>query len=79
MDSSQLARYIEETDGISKPWLLLQLQLKKLEERRSTMAPHEYMQELSELHEAMMRMGEWWKGIEEEAFNPNFDGGDSSR
>jgi hypothetical protein len=35
------------------------------------------MQELSELHEAMMRMGEWWKGIEEEAFNPNFDGGDS--
>jgi hypothetical protein len=69
MDSFQLARYIEETDGISKPWLLIQLQLKKLEERRATMQPHEYMQELSELHESLMRLGEWWKGIETEAFN----------
>jgi hypothetical protein len=59
MDSFQLARYIEETDGISKPWLLIQLQLKKLEERRGTMPPHEYMQELSELHGSMMRLGEW--------------------
>jgi hypothetical protein len=74
MDSFQLARYIEETDGISKPWLLIQLQLKKLEERRATMLPHEYMQELSELHESMMRLGEWWRGIEAEAFNVDSDG-----
>jgi hypothetical protein len=73
MDSSQLARYIEETDSISKPWLLLQLQLKKLQERRATMDPSEYLRELAELHDALMRMGEWWKGIENEAFNPNFD------
>jgi hypothetical protein len=46
------------------------------------MQPHEYMQELSELHESLMRLGEWWKGIEAEAFNlddnNNVDGGFSS-
>ena len=70
MDSQQLAQYIEESDGITKPWLLLQLRLKKLEERRSEMDPGEYIQELEELHGALMRMGEWWKGREDEVFTP---------
>ena len=35
MDSRELAQYIEVTDGISKPWLLVQLRLKKLQERRA--------------------------------------------
>lgn len=70
MDSSQLARYIEETDGISKPWLLLQLRLKKLQERQETTPPDEYMREVEELHKALMNLGEWWVGIEDEVFNP---------
>jgi hypothetical protein len=70
MDSGQLARYIEETNGISKPWLLLQLRLKKLQERRDTTPPEEYMREVEELHAALMNLGEWWVGIEDEVFNP---------
>ena len=64
MDSRNLAKYIEESDGISKPWLLLQLRLKKLEERKSDMPRDEYIQELEELHHALMKMGEWWVGQE---------------
>jgi len=71
MDSTQLARYIEETDGISKPWLLLQLRLKKLQERRDTISQEEYMREIAELHTALMSLGEWWVGIEKEVFGSN--------
>jgi hypothetical protein len=71
MDSTQLARYIEETDGISKPWLLLQLRLKKLQERRDTVSQEEYMREIAELHTALMSLGEWWIGIEKEVFGSN--------
>jgi hypothetical protein len=71
MDSVQLARYIEETDGISKPWLLMQLRLKKLQERRETISDDEYLRELEELHAALMQMGEWWVGIEHEVFRPD--------
>jgi hypothetical protein len=68
MDSAQLARYIEETDGISKPWLLIQLRLKKLQERRNTISSEEYLREVEELHTALMELGEWWVGIEHEVF-----------
>jgi hypothetical protein len=71
MDSTQLARYIEETNGISKPWLLLQLRLKKLQERRDTISQEEYMREIAELHTALMSLGEWWVGIEKEVFGSN--------
>ena len=69
MDSQDLARYIEATDGISKPWLLLQLRLKKLEERKSEISQAEYMQELTELHQSLMGLGEFWVGREDELFN----------
>ncbi|MEB3884475.1 hypothetical protein [Lyngbya sp. CCY1209] len=68
MDSRDLARYIEATDGISKPWLLVQLRLKKLRERRSELSESEYVRELSALHEELMNLGEWWVGIEPEVF-----------
>jgi hypothetical protein len=68
MNSDELARYIESTNGISKPWLLTQLRLKKLQERRHTLTPEEYEQELAELHQAVMELGEWWVGIEDEVF-----------
>jgi hypothetical protein len=71
MDSTQLARYIEETDGISKPWLLLQLRLKKLQERRDTIPHEEYIREIADLHSALMSLGEWWVGIEKEVFGSN--------
>jgi len=43
VDSRDIAHYIEQTDGASKPWLLVQLRLSKLKERRDTLAPEEYV------------------------------------
>ncbi len=68
MDSKDLAQYIEATDGISKPWLLVQLRLKKLQERKDTMPPAEYLKQVQDLHEDLMKLGEWWKGRENEVF-----------
>ncbi|MEL6137468.1 MAG: hypothetical protein AAFQ40_17450 [Cyanobacteria bacterium J06623_5] len=68
MDSQDLARYIEATDGISKPWLLIQLRLKKLQERRAQLSPDDYSQQLAELHTELMKLGEWWKGREDDVF-----------
>ena len=68
MDSQDLAKYIESTNGISKPWLLAQLRLQKLTERRATISPEDYMQELADIHQDLMKLGEWWIGIEDEVF-----------
>ncbi len=68
MNSNELARYIEATDGISKPWLLVQLRLQKLQERRETLNPAQYSQELADIHKDLMNLGEWWVGIEDEVF-----------
>lgn len=68
MDSKELAQYIEETNGISKPWLLVQLRLKKLQERRATLSEDEYLQQLEEIYQDLMNLGEWWRGIENEVF-----------
>jgi len=68
MDSKELAQYIEATDGISKPWLLVQLRLKKLQERSHILSPEEYTTELAAIHQDLMNLGEWWVGIEEEVF-----------
>jgi hypothetical protein len=68
MDSNDLAHFIEQTDGISKPWLLMQLRLKKLEEERSSLTQEEYTARLADMHEDVMRMGRWWEGIEGQVF-----------
>jgi hypothetical protein len=68
MNSEDLARYIEATDNISKPWLLVQLRLKKLQERRSALSDEEYTREVADIHQDLMKLGEWWKGIEDEVF-----------
>ena len=70
MNSEELARYIEETGKISQPWLLIQLRLKKLEENRHNLSSDEYLDKLSELQEELMKLGEWWVGIEDDVFNP---------
>lgn len=68
MDSQELAQYIEATGSIAKPWLLVQLRLKKLQERRSQISPEEYAKELADLHQDLTNLGEWWVGIEDEVF-----------
>jgi hypothetical protein len=68
MNSKELAQYIEATDGISKPWLLVQLRLSKLQERKEQISPQEYMTELADIQEDLLKLGEWWKGIEGEVF-----------
>lgn len=68
MNSKDLAQYIEATDGISKPWLLVQLRLKKLQEQRAKLSPEAYASELANIHEDLMNLGEWWHGIEDEVF-----------
>ncbi len=70
MNSKELAQYIEATDGISKPWLLVQLRLKKLQERRATLSSEEYIRELEDIHQDLMNLGQWWVGRENEMFNP---------
>lgn len=68
MDSKELAQYLEATDSISKPWLLVQLRLKKLQERQKTLSPEAYTNELADIHKDLMNLGEWWLGIESEEF-----------
>lgn len=70
MNSEELAQYMEATDKNFQPWLLLQLRLKKLQENRHNLSSEEYLSQLSELHQDLMNLGEWWKGIEDEVFNP---------
>lgn len=68
MDSQELAKYVEATNSISKPWLLVQLRLKKLQERQASIAPDVYAMELADIHKDLMKLGEWWRGIEDESF-----------
>ena len=68
MDSRDLAQYIELTNGISKPWLLAQLRLKKLQESQSQISAEEYAKALADIHQDVMNLGEWWIGIEQEEF-----------
>ena len=68
MKSEDLARYIEKNDGLGKPWLLIQLRLAKLKERRHELTAEEFNTQLAELHEALMNLGEWWVGQEKDVF-----------
>ena len=68
MNSQELGKYITATDGVSKPWLLLQLRLQKLQERKAEMPVDEYIKKLEEIHQDLMNLGEWWVGIEDEVF-----------
>ena len=68
MDSKDLAQYIEATDSISKPWLLVQLRLKKLQEQRANLSPDDYASKLADIQQDLMNLGEWWHGIEDEVF-----------
>ncbi|MEO1375344.1 MAG: hypothetical protein AAFW70_13685 [Cyanobacteria bacterium J06635_10] len=68
MNSTELAQYIEATQSVSKPWLLIQLRLLKLEENRADISENEYDEILQDIHQDLMNLGEWWVGIEDEVF-----------
>lgn len=68
MKSEDLAKYIEATDGISKPWLLIQLRLAKLKECRQEMSVESFNDQLAELHTELMKLGKWWVGQEKDVF-----------
>ena len=66
--AAELARYLEQRGELSKPWMLQLLRLTKLKEARQDMDPQEYMDKLQEAHADLMRLGEFWKGREQEVF-----------
>ena len=68
MNSKELAQYMELTNGISKPWLLVQLRLKKLQESRASISENDYADNLADIHKDLMNLGEWWRGIEDQVF-----------
>ena len=68
MNSEELSQYIQTTNGISKPWLLAQLRIKKLQEQRAELTADEYARALADIHQDVMNLGEWWVGQEEEVF-----------
>jgi hypothetical protein len=71
MDSHSIARYMEDTQGEFKPWLLIQLRLEKLKESKGEMSADEYMQRVNDLQADLMNLGDWWVGREDEVFGPN--------
>ncbi|MFM7696371.1 MAG: hypothetical protein ACKO6G_06840 [Vulcanococcus sp.] len=66
--AAELARYLEQRGELSKPWMLQLLRLTKLKESRDAMDPQEYLDKLQEAHADLMRLGEFWKGREQEVF-----------
>ncbi|MEM9771975.1 MAG: hypothetical protein AAF889_10360 [Cyanobacteria bacterium P01_D01_bin.73] len=70
MNSEDLARYLEDTDSIHKPWMLIQLRLKKVQEQKDSMDSREYAAAIADIHADLMKLGKWWEGRESEVFNP---------
>ena len=66
--SEDLARYLEQRGELSKPWNLQMLRLKKLMEAKDSMAPEEYIGKVQDAHADLMRLGQFWKGREQEVF-----------
>ena len=70
--SDDLARYLEQRGELGKPWMLQMLRLSKLKEARDQMTPETYMKSIEEAHADLMRLGEFWKGREQEVFNGDY-------
>jgi len=71
-DSADLARYLESRGELGKPWMWHLLRLAKLKEAKDTMEPQEFVERLGEAHADLMRLGEFWKGREEEVFTGRY-------
>ena len=70
--SEELARYLEQRGELGKPWMLQLLRLTKLKEAKASMEPQEYVEKLQEAHADLMRLGEFWKGREQEVFSGRY-------
>jgi hypothetical protein len=73
LSSVELARYLEQRGELSKPWMLQLLRLTKLKEAKDSMDPQEYMDSLQQAHADLMRLGEFWKGREQEVFGGRYE------
>lgn len=70
--SDDLATYLEARGELGKPWLWHLLRLSKLRESKDSLPPQEYMERLQEAHADLMRLGEFWKGREQEVFGGTY-------
>lgn len=70
--SEDLARYLEARGELGKPWMWHLLRLTKLKESKDSMAPDEFLASLHEAHADLMRLGEFWKGREQEVFTGRY-------
>jgi hypothetical protein len=66
--SKDLARYLEARGELGKPWMWHLLRISKLREQKDSMSPEDYAQSVQEAHADLMRLGEFWKGREQEVF-----------
>ncbi|WP_411868921.1 hypothetical protein [Vulcanococcus limneticus] len=70
--SEDLARYLEQRGELGKPWMLHLLRLTKLKEAKDSMDPDEFVGKLQEATADLMRLGEFWKGREQEVFSGRY-------
>ena len=70
--SDDLARYLEQRGELTKPWNLQMLRLKKLKEGKDSMDPQLYLEKVQEAHADLMRLGQFWKGREQEVFGGRY-------
>ena len=70
--SEDLARYLEQRGELSKPWNLQMLRLQKLKEAKDAMDPQLYLEKVQEAHADLMRLGQFWKGREQEVFGGTY-------
>ncbi len=70
--SDDLARYLEQRGELTKPWNLQMLRLTKLKEAKDSMDPQLYLEKVQEAHADLMRLGQFWKGREQEVFGGTY-------
>ena len=70
--SAEIARYLEQRGELSKPWNLQMLRLQKLKEAKGAMDKDEYIASIQDALADLMRLGEFWKGREQEVFGGTY-------
>ena len=70
--SAEIARYLEQRGELSKPWNLQMLRLQKLKEAKGSMDNDEYIACIQDALADLMRLGEFWKGREQEGFGGTY-------
>ena len=70
--SEDLARFFELRGEMAKPWTWHLMRLAKIREAKDDLDPQEYLNRVQEAHADLMRLGEFWKGREEEVFGGRY-------